>query len=173
MQGQAAAVRFFYHWAKPTNSVATASLLLDDDFNPLNGNEQLLKDMPVPGTGGAFVGYAAASVTLDATNAAPGFHALYARITDGGRTRYLYAPELVEVISSLQSPTLDIARLNASQVQIGVSGLAGQTVVLLGSADVSNWLPLATNTLTGDRWVYTDTLSAGPAGLFYTAALAP
>ena len=172
-QGQAVAVKFFYQWAKPTNSLATVSFLIDDDFNPLNGNSRVLKEIVVPGTGAASVGYATASRTLDPTNAAPGYHALYAKITDGTRTRYLYAPELVQVISSRQPPTLDITRLNASKFRLGVNGLVGQTVILLQSTYFGGWLPLATNTLTTSRWAYTNSISVSPGESFYRAVLGP
>jgi hypothetical protein len=170
LQGQAAAVGFYYQWAKPAASAATVSFLIDDDLNPLNSNGRLLKQMVVPGTGATSVGYATASLTLDATNAAPGYHALYAKITDGTRTRYLYASELVQVLSSRQPPALDIARLNASQLRIGVNGLAGQTVILLQSTYFGGWLPLATNTLASGRWTYTNTISGQS---YYRAMLGP
>jgi hypothetical protein len=173
LQGQAASVKFFYQWAQPTNSMATVSFYLDDDFNPLNSNDHLLKQMVVPGTGAAYVSYATVSLTLDATNATPGYHALYGKITGGGRTRYLYAPELVQVISSRQPPTLDIAKLSASQFRIGVNGVTGQTIILQGSTNLTAWLPLATNTLAGSRWTYTNTPPASPGQHFYRTILSP
>jgi hypothetical protein len=171
VQGQSAAVKFFYQWAQPTNSTATMSFYLDDDFNPLNGNDHLLTQMAVPGTGGDHVGYATASLALDATNATVGYHGLYGKITSGGRTRYLYAPELVRVISSRLAPTLDIVMLNASEFGIGVGGVAGQTVILQISTDLASWLPLATNTLAGSRWTYTNSLPSNSGQWFYRAAV--
>ncbi len=138
------------------------SFYLDDDFNPLNSNDQFLKQMAVPGNGAAYVSYATVSLTLDATNATPGYHALYGKITGGGRTRYLYAPELVQIISSRQPPTLDIAKLNASQFRIGVNGVAGQSIVLQDSTNLTAWLPLATNTLADSRWTHTNTPPGSP-----------
>jgi hypothetical protein len=173
VQGQAAFVNFYYQWAQPTNSTATVSFYLDDDFNPLNSNDLLLKQMPVPGTGADYVSYATVSLTLDATNVTPGYHALYGKIAGGGRTRYLYAPELVQVISSRQPPTLDIAKLNASQFRIGVNGVAGQTIVLQDSTNLTTWLPLATNTLADSRWTYTNTPPGSPGQRFYRAVLSP
>src|ERR1043166_5295733 len=51
VQGQSASVRFFYQWAQPSTSTATVGFYLDDDFNPLNTNQKLLKQMSVPGNG--------------------------------------------------------------------------------------------------------------------------
>jgi len=56
-------------------------------------------------------------------------HAL-AFMTAGGRTRYLYAPESVQVIASEQPPTLDITQLTTSQFRLDVHGQAGQTLVI-------------------------------------------
>jgi hypothetical protein len=40
-------------------------------------------------------------LNLNATNAPIGYHALYAKITGGGRTRYLYAPEIIHVLPAV------------------------------------------------------------------------
>ena len=171
VQGQSASVRFFYQWAQPSTSTATVGFYLDDDLNPLNTNQKLLKQMSVPGNGASSVSYAIVSLALDATNAAPGYHALYAKITGGGRLRYLYAPELVRVISSRQPPTLDIAKANASQFRIGVNGLAGQTIVVQNSSNVQVWVPFATNTLATNRWVFTNSPASGTSRQFFRAVL--
>jgi hypothetical protein len=173
VQGQSTSVKFFYQWAQPNTTNATVSFYIDDDFNPLNTNQKLLKQMSVPGNGASSISYGTASLTLDATNAAPGYHALYAKITGGGRTRYLYAPELVQVVSIRQAPTLDLTELNASQFRIGVSGLVGQTIVLQNSTNLQTWLPLATNTLAGSRWVSTNSPPSSPGRRFYRAVLSP
>jgi hypothetical protein len=173
VQGQAALVTFFYQWAQPTNSTATVSFYLDGDLNPLNSNDRLLKQMAVPGTGADYVSYATVSLTLDATNATPGYHALYGKITGGGRPRYLYALELVEVISSRQPPTLEVAKLNASQFLIHVNSVAGRTIILQDSTNLTAWLPLATNTLASSRWAYTDSPPGIPGQRSYRAVLSP
>lgn len=173
VQGQSVAVKFFYQWAQPSTSTATLNFYLDNDFNPLNSNQNLLKQMSVPGNGATSISYATVNLTLDATNASPGYHTLYGKITGGGRTRYLYAPELVQVISMRQPPTMDIAALNGLQLRVGVNGVTGQTIVLQGSTDLAAWLPLATNTLAGSRWTYTNTPPSSPARRFYRAVLSP
>ncbi len=171
MQGQAIWVKFYYQWARPNTTNATVSFFIDDDFNPLNANQVLLQQMLVPGNGASAVSYANVSLTLDPTNAAPGYYALYASITGGGRTRYLYAPERVQVLPALEPPTLSIARLDVSHFVIGVNGLPGQTIVLLSSTDLQAWLPLATNTLTTSQWLYTNSPPASPSRWFYRAAV--
>jgi hypothetical protein len=66
---------------------------------------------------------------------------------------------------------LDIAKLNATQLRIGVNGISGQSIVLQSSPDLRNWLPVTTNTLTSGRWTYTNNAPANQ--LFYRAVLNP
>jgi len=104
-QGTSISVKEIYQWAQPTTSTATLSFYLDDDFNPLNGNSRLLQQVSVPGSGASFVNFQTVTLGLNATNAPVGPHAIYAKITGGARTRYLYAPEILTV-----TPPPDIVR---------------------------------------------------------------
>lgn len=170
VQGQSTSVKFYYQWAQPGTNVAKVSIFLDEDRNPLNANASLLAQTLVPGNGAASVSYQILSVTLTASNATPGLHAMYAKITGGGATRYLYAPELVQVISIQQPPTLDITRLSAGQFYIGVNGVPGQTIELQSSADLINWRPLITNSLSAARWTVTNNFT-GAGQAFFRAVL--
>lgn len=105
VQGQGMPVKYYYQWAQPSSSLATISIYLDDDLNPINTNQTFLRQITVPGNGASSISFSTTNLTLDASVAAPGYHAVLAKITAGGRTRYLYAPELVEVISIRQPPT--------------------------------------------------------------------
>jgi hypothetical protein len=169
VQGQGTPLRFYYQWAHPTNEFATVSIFLDDDFNPLNTNQVLLQQISVPASGASFVSLMTTNILLAASNATPGLHAYFARITAGGRSRYLYAPELVRVISS-QPPLLDITRLSGTQLLIGVNGSPGQTIILQNSAELQTWSPIATNTLVTGRWVYTNS-ATNPGPEFYRAVM--
>lgn len=173
VQGQSTWVNFYYQWAHPAASNATVRFYLDDDLNPLNTNHTLLHQMLVPGTGASAVSYANVNLMLDPTNSTPGYHSLCASINAGSRTRYLYAPELIEVLAATQPPTLSIARINASQYLIAVNALPGQTILLQHSTDLQSWLPLATNTLTASPWFYTNTPPAVPPQRFYRALSPP
>jgi hypothetical protein len=100
--------------------------------------------------------------------------ALGIRISGGGRSRYLYAPyapELVQVLASVRRPTLDIAGWSSGQLQIGVNGSPGQTVVIDASTDLLVWQSLATNTLTSARWTYQESQAVVAANRFYRARL--
>jgi hypothetical protein len=174
LQGQSISVKLYYQWAKPSTSNAMFQVYLDSDFNPLNSNQNLLWQTNVPASGASSVNVGTFSIPLSAANASPGLHSLFGVLSGGGRSRYLYAPELVQVvaISNQQPPTLDIAQINSSQFQIGVNGVTGQTIVLLNSSNLLSWQPLATNTLATSRWVYTNTPPSGANVKFYRATVA-
>jgi hypothetical protein len=169
-QGQSLPVKFYYQWARPTTSNATVSIYLDDDPNVLNNNQKLLLQMNVPGTTMTNVNAVTVSVPLFATNAPPGLHSLLAVINNGGQARYLYAPEMVQVIGN-PAPVLDIAQIGFGQFRIGINGQANQTIVLESSLNLTSWQPLATNTLTTSRWVYTNSPPNGTPMLFYRGRL--
>jgi len=166
-QGQSIPLKYYYQWARPATSNATVSIYLDDDLNALNSNQKLLLQMNVPGSS-TNVNAITFSAPLFATNAAPGWHSLLAVIDNGTRTRYLYAPEMVQVIQPL---VLDIAQISSGQFRIGVNGQANETIVLESSFDLTSWQSVATNTLTATRWIYTNNAAATTSKLFYRARL--
>ncbi len=168
MSGNSITTSLYYQYAG--NSNVTLSIYFDRDFNPYDTNSTLDFEAPVTNTGAGSVGYYSI-LSLTTTNVPPGTYAIYGKISDGPHTRYLYTPQLVEIISSLEPPVLDIAPLNAAQYRIGVNGLSGQTFVLQSSPDLINWLPVITNTLTSSRWTYTNSLPASQQ--FYRAVLEP
>ncbi len=154
--GQSSSATVYYQWARPANTSATLSLYLDDDFNPANGNEKLLRTVSAAGTGAAQVGHGSLSFTVNSSNASPGIHSLFAKISALGRSRYLYAPELVTVMSSFSPPRLTLLSANQSGSTVAIAGVAGQRIVLQSSTDLLNWRALATNWLTGSSWTVID-----------------
>ena len=168
--GQALGVKFYYQWARPATSNAVVSFYLDDDQNPLNSNSQFIGQLTVPGTGTG-VNSATTAFSIYPTNATPGTHTLLALMSAGGRSRYLYAPELVQVLPGQQPPMLDITQLSSSQIRIGVHGQAGQTLVLQAGGDLVNWQSIATNTLSASTWLLTNSQPSAAARLFYRAKL--
>jgi hypothetical protein len=147
-QGQQISGNLFYSWGQPTSYAGTISFYLDRDLNPLNDNETLLKQMSIVGSGGGdYVNHAGITLELSASELRPRWYALFAEITAGGRTRYFYAPQLVNVLAP-PPPSLNISVASPGTVSIGVAGTPGQTVILERSDDLVTWLPVITNALT-------------------------
>src|SRR5258705_3097123 len=97
---QTTSVTIYYQFARPATSNALVSFYLDNDFNPLNGNERLLDTFVAGGTTAAAVMSATVPLTVSATDAPGGKYAVLARMTASGRSRYLYAGELLEIAAA-------------------------------------------------------------------------
>jgi hypothetical protein len=168
--GHAIAAKFYYQYGGLSSSV-TAQFYFDGDFNPYNTNNTIITEISLPNTGVTSVD--SESVNLSTTNVPPGTYAIYGKISDGTHTRYLYAPELVEIVPMQAPQVLGTINLAGAQFVIGVSGVSGQTIELQTSSDLHDWLPLATNTLTSGSWIYTNSISPDVSGQFYRAVLLP
>jgi hypothetical protein len=166
---QTTSVTVYYQLAKPATSNGVVSLYLDNDFNPLNGNERLLDSFIVTGTTAAAVMSGTTPITVTATNAPVGRYAVFAKMLAGGRSRYLYTGQLLEIAAALTPPRLDIVHHGDGSMAVGVNGVAGQTIVLQNSSDLRNWQSLVTNTLFGNRWVLTNAQAA--SRLFFRGVL--
>ncbi len=160
----------YYQYAG--NSNATLSIYFDSDLNPYNTNSTLVLQEPAPATGAASVNHYS-NLSVPTTNVPPGLYAIYGKISDGLHTRYLYAPQLVQILPAAQPPVLGLLELTGAQVVIGVSGASGQKMVLESSPDLLSWLPLATNTLTSASWTYTNNAPQNFAQRFFRALLLP
>lgn len=167
--GQSNTMTFFAHWAKPASSNAVIALYLDDDFNPYNGNARQLAQVSTSGMGRNQVALGTVSFDVNAVNAAPGDHSIFAVMTGGGRSRYLYAPESLTVFSSFEAPRLAVSSGTNSQRHVDVLGVAGQRVVIEDTVDLQSWRPVATNWLSSARWRYTTGSSADQRRFFRAA----
>lgn len=157
--GQSNLLSASYQLAATNLGDAVVALYLDNDANPFNGNEQLVRQLSVPATGSNQVGLVNAALAWNAQNATAGEHLVFARITRGGRARYFYAPEKVTILSSFQPPSLAVNRIGVSTVRADITGVPGQRVFLQGSADFLLWQTLATNWLTSNRVSFSETTS--------------
>ena len=168
-QGQTHTVSLTYQWARDPASNAMVNFYLDDDLNPFNGNERLLQQRTVSGTTSNNISAGSASIGFAANATTPGVHALYASINSGGRTRYLYAPEPITLVSSLQPPALAITRDRAT-ARVEVRGVPGQRLVLETAGDLRDWRAVTTNWLTTTTWTFSEAI-VGPGQKYYRAVL--
>lgn len=167
--GESIDTTLYYQYAG--NSNLTLSIYFDDDFNPYNTNSVLIYQAQPASTGAGSV-YHYSTLSVSTANVPAGVHAIYGRISDGVHSRYLYAPELVEVLPS-QQPSLEILKINGSQIVISVSGVIGQSILLESSPDLRTWSPLVTNRLTSVTWNYTNNPQQAVSEQYYRALLVP
>jgi hypothetical protein len=162
---------FYFQAGATTSSVASVRFYLDRDSNPYDGNETLLSQGTVPSTGISNAYVSALTLSVDPATTMPGNYALFGSISDGGRTRYLYAPQKLALAPSRQPPVLLGGEAEASEFRFTVSGFPGQTIVVEASTDLAQWIPIRTNIMAGTAFSFVDTSSASFPQRYYRAAL--
>lgn len=168
VQSNLLSARLYYQYGGVSN--LTAQIYFDRDSNPFDSNSVPVVSLQPPATGTGFVSYYS-SLGVPTTNIAPGSYLLFASISDGVRTRSLYAPEPVTIVATPPQPVLDISQSGSGSFVIGINGLSGQSIVLQVSSDLRAWAPIATNRLTGSHGTFTNSPPNGQ--LFYRAVLGP
>ncbi len=169
--GEPVPLAFYYQFAPNTSAVATVQFFLDADSNPYDGNETEVFSTTVSGTGTNVVMYGALSVSANPAVTLPGVYSVFARISDGTRTRYLYAPEKVTLGPSREAPLLSGGAVQGNQFQFTVEGWPGQTIVVQASTNLAQWVSLSTNRLNGALFTFTDLDSPNHPQRFYRAVL--
>ena len=150
-------------------------IFLDADFNPYNGNEIEVDQETLSRTGTSVVSLNTVNAPLDAASVAPGSYAVCARLNDGVRTRYLYAPEILVVTPSLLPPSINGASLTFSDgvMSFNVEAFPGQNVSIEASNDLVNWVLVQSHIFTGTTWEFVDADAGNFARRFYRAILTP
>lgn len=169
-QGAQTDLQIYYQWARDAGQSMNVEVWRDIDRNSLNGNEQLLLAGMASGTTASIVTNGVINLPISATNAPVGTYYVFTKLSAGGRSRLLYAPQQLNVTASLATPSLDIA-LQGEDVVLGVNGVAGQQIVLMESGDLGFWSPFATNVMSSSRWELLH--PADQTNLFFRAQLLP
>jgi hypothetical protein len=151
----------------------TLQVLLDGDANPWNGNETLVYQEALPGTGTDTTAAVRRTVQPDPVSLVPGTYRLLTQLSRDGRTRFLYAPVPVTLTPSVAAPTLTALGLTNAAFRFRVSGFAGQMVVTEASTNLAQWTAIATNTISGNGFDLLDTQAAGTPARFFRAVLQP
>ncbi len=151
----------------------TAEAFLDRDANPWNGNETLVFQEVLAGTGTNATVAVTRSAQPDAASLEPGSYRLLAKLSQAGRTRFLYAPAPVNLTTSVNPPRLASLGFTNGVFKLRITAFAGQTVITEASTNLVHWTAVASNTISGSGFDLMDTNAAGAGARFFRAVLGP
>jgi hypothetical protein len=169
--GASTTAGFSYQSGASTNQFVTAQLFLDRDANPLNSSSVEVVNTSLSNSGTNDV-YSANLMVTAPTNIPPGDYALYAQLSSGGKTRYLYAPQTITVLTSGEPPRFAGVHHKSDATQLTIDAHIGQRVVVQASSNLSAWVSIQTNVVTSSPLVVIDRATA-PAQRFYRAVVVP
>jgi hypothetical protein len=171
--GEPVPLAFYHQFGASTSATASVRFYLDPDSNPYDGNESFVSQATLSGIGTNSVSFTTLNLVPDPASTLPGTYFVFASISDGTHTRYLYAPQKLVLSPSRQAPVLLAAGFPESQFQCTVSRLPGQTVIIQASTNLTQWLAIQTNTLGANpAFLFSDPASPAYARRFYRAVLA-
>ncbi|TAK94198.1 MAG: hypothetical protein EPO07_17060 [Verrucomicrobia bacterium] len=170
-----AAIPFSLYHQSGSNQTASVDLrlFLDADLNPYDTNEIQVLQTALAGTGTNTVASTNGSFQPDPAVVSPGIYRVFARLTDGTRTRYLYAPGSLTLTASTLPPRLTALGVTDSQFNLLVHGYVGQRIVMEASTNLLSWTSITTNTLSTGSLQVSDALVAGQTRRFYRGVLKP
>lgn len=161
-----------YHQSGSNQSASVQlELFLDADLNPYDTNEIQVLQMALAGTGTNSIAFTNGSFQPDPALVGPGNYRVFARISNGSHSRFLYAPGWLTLTASAVPPQLIALGVTNGQFYFLVSGHTNQRVAVEASVDLLSWTPIATNTLTAGSVQISD--GTGLPQRFYRAVLVP
>lgn len=169
--GQPIPLILYYQAGSNASASASLRISLDPDLNPYNNNAIEVLQAALTGTSRSNVFYTTPSPVPSVSAVWPGTYWISGRITTSGKTRYFYAPETLALTPSAQAPALAEPRVTGGFFGASVLGTPGQTIVVEGSANLRNWIPILTNTLAGTATNFTDVESPALPQRYYRASL--
>jgi len=161
------------HYQCGTNVVTTLSFALDRDANPYNGNEVQLSQTALGATGTNNVLVVQTNLPTTGGGIVPGTYRLLASVTAAGRVRYFHASIPITIFPSSTPPWLTSLGSTNGTFTFRVHGQAGQTVVTEASLNLTNWVAISTNVVSGNGFELMDAQAAGNSQRFFRAYLQP
>jgi len=138
IQGDNIFISYSFELSQATTESANVRVFLDNDANPYNGNLGQIFATIEPGAGTNVV---QRQFSVNGSNIAPSQYYIYAQITYGAHTRYLYAPGKLIIRSPL---TLEIVRFGPQVVINWLTNAAGFTLESTPDLLLPNsWLPVS------------------------------
>lgn len=167
--GLCSAVRFFHQGGAIGSSNLTLSVHLDADRNPWNSNSVEVTNAALVGTGSSNVFQTVINFAAPMTNPVAGTYSVFAKISDGTRARFFYAPETVTLASAI--PSLAPLQFAGGNFHFRLIAAGGQRIAIEGSPDFVTWQPLWSNVL---AQATNDYMVASPEGhRFFRAICLP
>ena len=169
--GASTTAGFSYQSGASTNQFVAVQMFLDRDANPLNSNGFEVANTSLSNSGTNDV-YSANVLVTAPTNIPPGDYALYARLGSSGRTRYLYGPQTITVLTSAQPPRFASVHYAPDATQLTIDAHIGQRVVVQASSNLNAWVSIQTNVVMATPLIVADRAPAS-AHRFYRAIVVP
>ncbi len=152
--------------ASPAGNVATTTWL-DVDGNAWNGNGIPLGSRILANTGKTAVATSGMSFEIESAAVLPGEYRVVTAISDGQRTRFLYAADTILVVPP---PTIEEGSIGKNDGSFGftVLGSPGQKVTIKASCDLKDWVAVDSRVLDpSGAWIFADQASDSFPRRFY------